>query len=193
MMYKLILMLIVITAHLTIKNLCGRGYYSFARKANSIVFFFSLWSDAAVFTTRGAHTIGSVYNKVLYREYTDGTYNTEMDHPQYLGFLGPILKGEEGDTIEIHFKNNASRKFSMHPHGVFYRKDSEGALYEDKTTGSDKNDDHVPPGGSHIYSWKLTNAHAPTDSDDDCLTWIYHSHVLPHKDINTGLLGNLMW
>ena len=67
------------------------------------------------------------------------------------------------------------------------------ALYEDKTTGNDKNDDHVPPGGSHVYSWKLTNAHAPTDSDDDCLTWIYHSHVLPHKDINTGLLGNLVW
>ena len=39
-MYKLILMPIVITAYLTIKNLCGRGYYSFARKANSVVFFF---------------------------------------------------------------------------------------------------------------------------------------------------------
>ncbi|XP_022788227.1 hephaestin-like protein [Stylophora pistillata] len=149
-------------------------------------------SDAAVFTTRGAHTIGSVYNKVLYREYTDSTFTTKKDHPKYLGFLGPILKGEEGDTLEIHFKNRASRKFSMHPHGVFYRKDSEGALYEDKTTGNDKNDDHVPPGGSHVYSWKLTNAHAPTDSDDDCLTWIYHSHVLPHKDINTGLLGIML-
>ncbi|KAL9973399.1 hypothetical protein ACROYT_G019855 [Oculina patagonica] len=149
-------------------------------------------SDAAVFTTRGNHRIGREYNKVLYREYTDGTFKTEKDHPVYLGFLGPILKGEVGDTIEVHFKNMANGNFSVHPHGVLYRKDSEGALYEDQTMGADKKDDHVPPGGSHVYSWRLTESHAPTEGDDDCLTWIYHSHVLPHKDINTGLLGILL-
>ncbi|KAL9973398.1 hypothetical protein ACROYT_G019854 [Oculina patagonica] len=149
-------------------------------------------SDAAVCTKRGNHTIGREYNKVLYREYTDGTFKTEKDHPAYLGFLGPILKGEGGDTIEVHFKNMANGTFSVHPHGVFYRKDSEGALYEDQTSGANTKDDHVPPGGSHVYSWRLTEGHSPTEDDDDCLTWIYHSHVTPHKDINTGLIGILL-
>ena len=143
-----------------------------------------------MFTTRGNHTIGREYYKVLYREYTNETFSKEKDHPEYLGFLGPILKGEEGDTIVVHFKNMAHGNFSVHPHGVFYRKDSEGALYADGTSGASKKDDHVGYGESHVYTWKLTKSHAPTSDDDDCLTWIYHSHLLPHKDINTGLLGN---
>ena len=146
-------------------------------------------SDAAVFTTRGARTIGRVYKKVLFREYVDGTFTKEKPRPPYLGFLGPIVKGEVGDTIEVHFKNKANGTFSVHPHGVFYSKDSEGALYEDKTKGADKKDDRVTYGGSHTYTWILTPDHAPADHDESCLTWIYHSHVLPHKDINTGLLG----
>ena len=157
-------------------------------KINGAILF-TLCSDAAVFTTRGNHRIGRVYKKVLFREYEDASFNTEKPHPPYLGFLGPILKGEVGDTIEVHFKNKADRNFSVHPHGVFYLKDSEGALYEDQTKGANKRDDHVPPGGSHVYTWRLTQDHAPADDDDDCLTWIYHSHLLPHKDINTGLLG----
>ena len=51
------------------------------------------------------------------------------------------------------FKNNASRPYTMHPHGVFYRKDSEGAGYADGTAAADKKDDAVPPGGTHVYNW----------------------------------------
>ena len=150
---------------------------------------FTSSSDAAVFTTRGNHAIGRVYKKVLFREYEDDTFTTEKSRPRYLGFLGPTLKGEVGDTIVVHFKNMANGTFSVHPHGVFYSKGSEGAIYEDKTKGADKKDDLVTYGGSHAYTWIITQDHAPADDDDDCLTWIYHSHVLPHKDINTGLLG----
>lgn len=144
-----------------------------------------------MYTTKGKHTIGHVYRKVLYREYEDASFNAEKPHPPYLGFLGPILKGEEGDTIEIHFKNKANGTFSMHPHGVFYLKDSEGALYEDQTEGASKRDDQVPLNGSHVYTWKITHGHAPTEDDDNCLTWLYHSHVMPHRDIATGLIGKI--
>lgn len=149
-------------------------------------------SDAAVFTTRGNHTIGHKYKKVLFREYEDANFQKKKPHPPYLGFLGPILKGEVGDTIVVHFKNKAKGNFSVHPHGVFYSKDSEGALYVDETKGASKKDDHVPLNGEHTYTWRITKDHAPTGDDDDCLTWIYHSHVLPHKDINTGLIGILL-
>ena len=142
-----------------------------------------------MFTTNSAERIGRVYRKVLYREFEDETFKIEKPHPPYLGFLGPRLAGEVGDTIEVLFKNKASREYTMHPHGVFYDKKSEGALYEDKTSGSWKGDDHVKPGGSHVYRWLITENHAPTAGDDNCLTWMYHSHVIPSKDTNTGLIG----
>ena len=42
---------------------------------------------------------------------------------------GPTLRAEVGDTIVIHYKNGASFANSMHPHGVFYDKASEGVDY----------------------------------------------------------------
>lgn len=50
----------------------------------------------------------------------------EMVQPAWLGFLGPVLQAEVGDVILIHLKNFASRPYTIHPHGVFYEKDSEG-------------------------------------------------------------------
>jgi len=52
----------------------------------------------------------------VYREYTDGSFTTLKPRPpeeRYLGMLGPILRGEVGDTIRVVFKNNASRPYSM--------------------------------------------------------------------------------
>ncbi len=92
------------------------------------------------YTEPGPHRIGRVYKKAIYREYTDGTFSTLKVRPpeeQYLGILGPILRGEVGDTLKIVFKNHASHPYSMHPHGVLYRKDSEGADYQDGTSGAD--------------------------------------------------------
>ena len=50
----------------------------------------------------------------------------EIAQPAWLGFLGPVLKAEVGDVILIHLKNFATRPYTIHPHGVFYEKDSEG-------------------------------------------------------------------
>ena len=68
-------------------------------------------SDASVFTTRGATTIGKVYKKVLYREYTDGTFTVAKPHPAHLGILGPVIKAEVGDVIKVYFKNKANNGF----------------------------------------------------------------------------------
>ena len=112
---------------------------------------------STVFTERGPHRIGTVYRKAIYREYTDETFahlKARAPEWQHAGILGPILRAEVGDTIRILFKNNASRPYSMHPHGVFYDKDSEGAPYDDGTSGKDKDDDAVPPGKTHAYTWQ---------------------------------------
>lgn len=70
--------------------------------------FFSFFSDASVFTQESSTTIGKVYEKVLYREYTDNSFNKEKPHPQHLGILGPVIKGEVGDVIKVYFKNKAN-------------------------------------------------------------------------------------
>ena len=76
--------------------------------------------DAKVYTEKGPKRIGHVYYKALYREYTDGSFKTMKSHPDYLGFLGPILRAEVGERIKVVFKNMATRNYSVHPHGVFY-------------------------------------------------------------------------
>ena len=52
-----------------------------------------------------------------------------------LGYLGPTLRAKVGDTIKIVFKNMCGFTTSLHPHGVLYAKDSEGAAYNDGTSG----------------------------------------------------------
>ncbi|XP_030648847.1 hephaestin-like protein 1 [Chanos chanos] len=147
---------------------------------------------ASVFLLQGPHRIGRVYKKAIYREYTNSSYSQEIPKPAWLGFLGPVLKAEVGDVIVVHLKNFASRRYSMHPHGVFYEKDSEGALYPDGTSGRLKQDDAVPPGETHTYTWTVTPEYAPTRGDANCLTWVYHSHHDAPRDINSGLIGALL-
>ncbi|MEQ2302367.1 hephaestin-like 1 [Ameca splendens] len=87
---------------------------------------------ASVFLERGQHRIGGVYKKAMYREYTDATYSHLAPRPDWLGFLGPILRAEVDDVIIIHLKNFASRSYSIHPHGLFYEKDAEGKVSQNK-------------------------------------------------------------
>ena len=151
--------------------------------------------NAAIFTERGPHRIGTVYRKALYREYTDDTFTqlkpraAEWEHT---GILGPILRAEVGDTIRVVFKNNATHPFSMHPHGVFYDKDSEGAPYDDGTSGADKEDDAVPPGGTHTYIWKVPERAGPGPNDPSSIVWLYHSHTNEAKDVESGLIGAIL-
>ena len=148
-----------------------------------------------VFVERGPHRIGSMYRKALYREYTDETFARLKPRPaewESSGILGPILRAEVGDTIRVFFRNNATRPYSMHPHGVFYKKDSEGALYEDGTSGSDKVDDAVPPGKTHVYTWEVPERAGPGPNDPSSIVWLYHSHAYEMRDVHSGLVGAII-
>jgi manganese oxidase len=144
------------------------------------------------YTEPGPHHIGRVYKKALYREYTDGSFSTlkaRGANEQYLGLLGPVLRGEVGDTIKVVFKNLASRPFSMHPHGVLYQKDSEGADYSDSTGAADKTDGAVPSGSTHTYVWQIPERAGPGPNDPSSVFWLYHSHADELQDIASGLFG----
>src|SRR5215472_11157844 len=105
----------------------------------------SLW------VASGPHQIGKVLKKALYREYTDATFARLKPRPkewEHLGFLGPLLRAEVGDTIQVTLKNNLRFPISLHPHGVFYQKDSEGAPYHD----GDPSEKAVAPGATYTYT-----------------------------------------
>uniref|UniRef100_A0AAQ5XIC1 ferroxidase n=1 Tax=Amphiprion ocellaris TaxID=80972 RepID=A0AAQ5XIC1_AMPOC len=148
--------------------------------------------EASVFLKKGLQRIGPTYKKAVYKQYTDGTYRTEVQKPDWLGYMGPVLMAEEGDTVVVQLRNAASRPYSIHPHGLNYSKGNEGALYPDNTGPELKRDDSVAPGRTVIYEWSLPESHSPTSQDSNCMTRFYHSHVSPPRDINSGLIGPLI-
>jgi manganese oxidase len=151
--------------------------------------------DSAFFNGRPPRPVGTKYMKTLYREYTDSSFKTLKPRDaawEHLGFLGPVIRAVVGDTIRVVFRNNGTHAYSMHPHGVFYDKNSEGAPYEDGTNGSDKLDDAVPPGGTHVYVWPVPERAGPGPMDPSSVLWMYHSHTDEIRDVNAGLIGPMI-
>ena len=136
--------------------------------------------------------LGWTYRKAVYHEYTDGTFKHMVVRPadeSYLGLFGPIIHAEVGDTIVVHFKNNTRFPLSVHPHGVLYKKNSEGALYADGTSGADKADDGVPTGKTYTYTWQVPERSGPGPGDPSSVMWMFHSHTDEVHDVNTGPVG----
>ena len=153
------------------------------------------YADTAFFARAKPMPVSTVYKKVLYREYTDSTFRTLVPRPPqwaHLGFLGPLIRAVVGDTIRVVFRNNGDRPYSVHPHGVLYDKSSEGVPYNDGTSGKDKADDGVPPGGTHVYVWFVLERAGPGPMEGSSVMWMYHSHVDEVRDINTGLFGPMI-
>ncbi len=149
--------------------------------------------DAKVFVEGdGNRRIGHKYWKALYREYTDETFTTPKPRApkwKHLGTLGPVVRGVVNDTIVVVFKNmTADKRLSVHPHGLFYDKSSEGTPYDDGTSNKDKLDDGVTPGAIHKYTWKVPERAGPTENDPSSIIWMYHSHVDEPADTNAGLI-----
>ncbi|WP_153506148.1 multicopper oxidase domain-containing protein [Cumulibacter manganitolerans] len=145
-----------------------------------------------VFVQNAPDRIGSTYQKCLYRGYADDGFTSPQARPAdeaYLGYLGPVLRAEVGDTITVVFRNNCSFPTSMHPHGVFYDKDSEGAPYADGTGGEDTADDAVAPGAEHTYTWKVPERSGPGPMEGSSVGWMYHSHTDEIGDVYAGLAG----
>ena len=153
------------------------------------------YADTAFFAGAPARPVSTQYHKVLYREYTDSTFRTLKPRAaewEHLGFLGPLIRAVVGDTIRVVFRNNGKRPYSVHPHGVFYQKSSEGVPYNDGTSGGDKADDGVAPGATYTYVWPVPERAGPGPMDGGSVMWMYHSHVDEVRDINTGLFGPMI-
>ena len=125
------------------------------------------------------------YPKIRFIRYRDGSYTEKMPQPEWMGILGPQLRGEVGDTLRVHFRNLAEKPLSMHPHGLRYDEDNEGADF--RGAGA-----VVPPGASYTYTWELDESAGPGPADPSSKVWLYHSHVNSVEEIYDGLMGAII-
>jgi manganese oxidase len=147
---------------------------------------------AAGITAEGS--LGTKWQKALYRGYTDATFTTPLPQPAWNGANGPTLRGEVGDMIEILFVNKLPKVYAtMHSMGLAYNKDNEGSLYPNNTApGQDgivAPGDAVAPGDCAVYKWLVNNGSAPTQGAVSHM-WAYHSYIAMDQDMFGGLIGS---
>jgi FtsP/CotA-like multicopper oxidase with cupredoxin domain len=123
--------------------------------------------------------------KVRYLQYTDATFSTRMLDTPRLGMTGPVLRGVTGEYLAVTFLNKSNKPLSMHPHGVRYDKDSEGA-YSEPGTGRGS---AVGPGATFTYIWHLDELSGPQPGEPSSKCWLYHSHCIDDEEVNQGLAG----
>lgn len=145
-----------------------------------------------IWIERTSERIGKVYRKAVYREYTDETFTVAKKRTrdwEHLGIMGPLIRAEVGDTIVVHFRNNATKPYSIHPHGVSYDRSSEGTPYAGTSMAEAG---IVPPGQTHTYVWNVPERAGPGPEDGSSVVWLYHSHNWEPKDVNAGLVGPMV-
>ena len=125
------------------------------------------------------------YEKYRYIQYTDKTFTKKIPQPEWMGILGPQIRAEEGDTINVHFYNKADKPLSIHPHGLHYDEVNEGA--DMKNEGA-----MVKPGKKFTYTWTADHESAPGPADPSSIVWLYHSHVDSVTEIYDGLIGSII-
>ncbi|KNE63419.1 hypothetical protein AMAG_08550 [Allomyces macrogynus ATCC 38327] len=142
---------------------------------------------SSVYTKQDTGRIGRKYKKAIYNQYTDASFKTQVPRDPGMGLLGPVLRAEVGNVLKIVFINKASMPFSMHPHGVSYDKDNEGANGgAEPGAGAE-----VAPGGNFTYIWQVPERAGPMSKEPGSVQlWGYHSHA-NEGDIYAGLVGAL--
>src|SRR4029077_15055518 len=105
----------------------------------------------------------------------------------WLGILGPIIRAEAGDDIVVDFLNRGRMPHSIHPHGLRYDKNNEGAMYVPGGTGA-----RVVPGGRFAYHWTADNDSGPGTGDAGSVVWWYNGGTDDPAETNAGLLGPII-
>jgi FtsP/CotA-like multicopper oxidase with cupredoxin domain len=137
--------------------------------------------------------IGSKNIKARYIEYTDSSFSTPKPVSAdwlHLGILGPVIRANVGDSVVVFFKNKTSINTSIHVHGLLYDASSEGATYNNGSTG---NGNSIAPGGKYMYRYYAREGSGPVASQPSSVVWIYHSHVnMDESDLYAGLVGAII-
>ncbi len=127
------------------------------------------------------------WQKTRYIEYTDSTFTIKKPQPDWLGILGPIIRGEVGDEFVVDFLNRSKRLHDMHPHGLRYDKNDEGSYYLPTGRGG-----LVATGHRFTYHWFADQGSGPGSGQLSSVVWWYHGHVDTESETNAGLLGPII-
>ncbi|KAK6176802.1 hypothetical protein SNE40_015034 [Patella caerulea] len=147
-----------------------------------------------VFVVNSDMYIGSKYKKVIYREFTDETFTTPVIRgldEEHLEIMGPFIKAEVGENIEVVFKNLATMPYSIHAQGLKYSKANEGSKYADESQEIPSGRS-VPPGRTFTYHWEVPARAGPGRNDPNCIGRMYYSAVDSVVDTYSGLFGPLV-
>ncbi len=117
------------------------------------------------------------FDAYAYRPYTPG-FEQPLDSAK---IPGPLLEVEVGETLVVNFQNKLPVPVTMHPHGVFYAVDMDGA-YKGKYTDPSG---FVQKNQTFQYVWEAREGTAGV--------WMYHDHG-PSDPIPVfkGLFGPLI-
>lgn len=124
--------------------------------------------------------IGRSYHKLLYREYTDGSFRSlapVAPDMRYLGYLGPLMRAEVGDTIVVVFKNHTKYPLDIVPHGLVV---------------SAAPSKPVKPGGVATYHWSVPDRSGPGPMDESSFLWTYTPSNRDTSIETTGLIGPII-
>lgn len=120
------------------------------------------------------------FTALVYQAYSDG-------FAQPIGpasMPGPMLEAEVGDVLRVHFRNGDSKlglPHTMHPHGVRYTPDYDGAYLGDYTRVGG----FVAPGEEFTYTWEAV--------PESVGAWPYHDHGPNHGlNVMRGLFGSIV-
>lgn len=116
--------------------------------------------DVSPRAQEAGYTQRLTWEKALYRGYTDATFTKPTTEPPWQGALGPTIRAEVGDLIEILFVNRLTENYaSMHSMGLMYTKPDEGGDYPNNTAPGQESpftvSEAVPPGGCNVYKWMV--------------------------------------
>lgn len=120
------------------------------------------------------------FKAVVYQEMTPGFAKPAGP----AAMPGPTLAAEVGDTLVVHFRNNAralGQALTVHPHGVRYTPDYDGTYLGDHTRAGG----YVAPGEEFTYTWEAVPSSVGA--------WPYHDHG-PNHSLNSmrGLYGAIV-
>lgn len=123
-----------------------------------------------------------IRTRYKYTAWTYRPYSRNFGSPLAAGSIpGPLLEVEEGQTLVVNFRNQTSAPVTMHPHGIHYAEEMDGAY---KGAFTDPGG-FVQPGQEFQYRWFAQEGTAGA--------WTYHDHgPMDPIPLYKGLFGPLI-
>lgn len=132
-------------------------------------------------TNASANRVGTGYRKVIYRGYTDESFTTVSAQPAAQGILGPTLRVQVGDTLNVVLRNNAARPYTMTIQGI----DANHKGRSDKPSDIEA----IEPNKTKKLQWNIEPEFGPGPADKSSVAWQYFSDTSKEQDMHSGLIG----